>query len=104
MLAALLAWAIGAVLKPLIRRRRPSVKMAGYAAQARLPDAFSFPSSHASSSLAFFTALAVTGHVTFCRFYLGVHFPSDLVGGAGVGVLCGAFVVPQVLGWISGAL
>lgn len=94
-LCALLAWAVGSVIKKKINRTRPS----GPAIPT--PPCQSFPSSHTSSAVAFYVALKLTGHdyatgvgewalwVSFSRFYLGVHFPSDLAGGAVVGVACG---------------
>lgn len=104
MLAAFIAWATGAIIKRIIARKRPSQKITNYAAQVQLPSDSSFPSSHASSSVAFFCALASAHHpiapvvgvwallVSFSRFYLGVHFPSDLLGGVILGLICGQAV------------
>ncbi len=64
----------------------------------------SFPSRHIASAfviagvfLAHFTlvgvalfALALT--LGYIRFALGLHYPSDLIGGAGVGVFCSLFL------------
>ena len=56
----------------------------------------SYPSAHATTSLAAAGALsralpapplyAVAGAMAFSRLYLGVHYPSDIVAGAALGV------------------
>lgn len=94
-LCALLAWAVGSVIKKKVNRTRPPNPA------IPAPPCQSFPSSHTSSGIAFYVALRLTHHelatvvgewalwVSFSRFYLGVHFPSDLAGGAVVGAACG---------------
>ncbi len=80
----------------------------------------SFPSGHAVSSFAIAVALAwavrKTEHawfgwvivgwatlVAFSRVYVGVHFVSDVVGGAAIGTLFGTacFLIWKNRGWIS---
>lgn len=63
----------------------------------------SFPSRHIASataiSFAFLPYLPVLGALLFCctlllsytRFAVGVHYPSDLVAGLALGAACGAF-------------
>ena len=66
---------------------------------------FSFPSSHAVNNFAagsyfsyfyrkwtwlFFTLVAI---IALSRVYVGVHYPSDIAGGAAIGTLCSAFVI-----------
>ena len=66
-----------------------------------VPQDFSFPSGHTSSSFAAATALSTHGRswgipayilavlIAFSRLYLYVHFPSDVLVGAVVGIICG---------------
>jgi membrane-associated phospholipid phosphatase len=101
MLCALAAWGASSLLKRAFGRARPFQSISGYDAAVRQPECRSFPSGHAATSVAWATALLVAGHpwasgvatwallVTLSRFYLGVHYPSDLVGGAALGALCG---------------
>ena len=65
------------------------------------PTGLSFPSSHSTSSFA--AARAYTGllpagplygaalAMAASRLYLGVHYPSDVAAGAGLGTLLGSF-------------
>ena len=104
MFCSLVAWGIGAVIKRSVERKRPFQSIRNFQPLVKAPLDDSFPSSHASSSTAFFVAMSVFHHplapyagiwatlVTFSRFYLGVHFPSDLAGGALLGACCGLVV------------
>lgn len=87
-------------LKPIVMRERPFTGKEMELLVA-VPQDFSFPSGHTSSSFAAATALSTHGRswgipayilavlIAFSRLYLYVHFPSDVLVGAVVGIICG---------------
>ena len=106
-------WAIAALVGPAsinvnyavkvaIGRERPLIE--GHPALAKAPSKLSFPSAHATSSLAAATALgrveprarpglyALAGGICLSRPYLGMHYPSDVLAGAALGLLLGSLV------------
>lgn len=114
---ALSHWLASGVIKPLVGRPRPFV--AGVAAARTLeavpPASASFPSGHAATAAAGAIAGArlVTGAgpllwalataIAYSRVYVGVHFPSDVLAGALLGV-CSAWLVlggrhPSAVAW-----
>lgn len=89
-------------LKWLSRRQRPVLDAVPIARRlARLPKTTSFPSGHSASAAAFATGAAVelptlriplgaaAALVAASRVYTGVHYPSDVIAGAAVGVALG---------------
>lgn len=94
----LAATLVNGPLKFAWRRDRPPVDIAPL---LPLPRTFSFPSGHAASALAFATGvtsalpvvgpavLPLAGAVAYSRVHTGVHYPSDVAVGAGVGVASG---------------
>ncbi len=105
-LAAVLATLVSdAVLKPIVHRPRPFTANPALAVVGTRPESASFPSGHAASSVAGALALASTwpqarvaiwaaaALVALSRVYLGVHYPTDVLGGALVGLLVGWFVL-----------
>lgn len=90
-----------------VGRERPLIE--DHPALARAPSKLSFPSAHATSSMAAATALgrveprariplyALAGGICVCRPYLGMHYPSDVLAGAVLGLALGS-VAPGVRG------
>lgn len=110
----LLALALGAlftnvVLKHLVARPRPWLTVEGLRFLVVEPDPNSFPSGHTcaafSAAGAWFgalskrwmgiTALVLAALMGLSRLYVGVHFPSDVLAGALVGLFAA---------WLAGAL
>ena len=93
---------VNAVLKNVVCRVRPYDVGEGLAPLIERQVDWSFPSGHAASSLAAVTAiwltvksgwrylpLALALMICFSRLYVGVHYPSDVLAGMVIGVLCG---------------
>ncbi len=99
------AVAINVVLKNIFKRPRPFLEMEEIVTLAHEFESYSFPSGHASSSIAMATALTMlygkkaawsfvpASLITFSRPYLGVHYVTDVVVGGAIGALCAAAVV-----------
>jgi undecaprenyl-diphosphatase len=100
--APLGAWLMGKAIKHVINRKRPYEGIEGFQALVKHPSCESFPSVHAASTASFATSLILLGHpmaapivlwtlfVSLSRYYLGVHYPSDLLGGILLGAFSGA--------------
>lgn len=102
------------VVKPLVHRTRPPATQ-GVQVQLRT-DKFSgnsFPSNHAANIFAiativtllyppyFLISFLIAISIAYSRVYVGVHFPSDVVGGAIIGYLV-AKIVWSFLGyWVD---
>ncbi len=88
------------LVKLAARRRRPQLRRLPPLAGA--PSQLSFPSAHATSSLAAATAMGrvspgarlplygLAAALCLTRPYLGMHYPSDVLGGAALGLVIGA--------------
>lgn len=103
LLAFLIELPLYLVLKNLIRRPRPADAIDSLSAFIQPSDKFSFPSGHTAG--AFVMATLLTAYYPVCapvvyplaamvgisRVMLGVHFPTDIVAGALLGLSCAFF-------------
>jgi undecaprenyl-diphosphatase len=90
---------INFLVKLAVRRPRPRLRRLPPLAGA--PSDLSFPSAHATSSVAAATAMGriapgarlplygLAAAICLTRPYLGMHYPSDVLGGAAVGLVIG---------------
>jgi undecaprenyl-diphosphatase len=105
-LSMLIAVAFGylvgeAALKNIIGRERPIGDEFSHNFIVKIPTSFSFPSGHTTSSFAAFGVylfskakyrywiLVLAVLMAFSRMYLHVHYPSDILGGIILGIICG---------------
>jgi undecaprenyl-diphosphatase len=100
------------VLKDLFGRVRPCEVLDGVRAIDGCRHSPSFPSSHAVNNFAAaplfaryyrgwvaWLAIGLAALVSYSRIYLGLHYPSDVLGGAVIGIVCALAVV-----WAYGRL
>lgn len=93
------------ILKNLIQRPRPFMDIPTVHLLISKPTSYSFPSGHAASSFAaagiiFSTlkklrihAIILASLIAFSRMYLFVHYPSDILGGILLGLICSETVL-----------
>ncbi|MCT4509619.1 MAG: phosphatase PAP2 family protein [Tepidibacter sp.] len=88
------------LIKPLVKRARPFVNYPSFNLIIKAPLTYSFPSGHTALSFAvasillkefkkygvIFLILAIL--IAFSRVYLFVHYPSDVIVGIIMGVMC----------------
>lgn len=113
------------IIKHLVDRIRPYEVIESLKILVAKPDDASFPSGHTASSFASCTALLlslpmVTDRrrarictvaayilavlIAFSRLYVGVHYPTDVLGGIVIGILCGVagyFVGKAVIAFLQ---
>lgn len=93
------------ILKPLVARPRPCQVRDTVELLVRVPKDYSFPSGHTMASFAaagalFFTkrkfgiwAMVLAVLMGISRLYFYVHFPTDVLAGVILGILCGCLGV-----------
>jgi undecaprenyl-diphosphatase len=101
------------IVKHLIQRVRPSVNIPATNLLIAKPSSYSFPSAHTTSSfaaagilsrylkkytIAFFILAAL---IAFSRLYLNVHYPTDVLAGVVLGLICSKLTIYifNKLGW-----
>jgi undecaprenyl-diphosphatase len=105
-LALLLTSILGnGIIKPLVHRPRPAPTATSQALTSERPTTWSFPSGHAASSAAAAFTLGrvwpaasiplwvLAGAIAFSRWYLGLHYWTDLLAGVLLGLAVAWFVV-----------
>ena len=113
--AILLAESVSGALKVWVGRDRPPLSHPGPEPLLDVPSTHSFPSGHATVSFACATVLALAvprlrvplfalaALISFSRVYVGVHYPSDVLAGAVLGLLLG-FGIAIALRTLAAAL
>ena len=100
------------ILKNWVARVRPYEVIQGLECIVKKADDWSFPSGHATNSLACawvllrrapkkwgVTALVLAILISLSRLYVGIHYPTDVIGGAAIGIGCAClslWLVPKL--------
>lgn len=106
LIALLITSLIGeGILKNIVQRPRAFITYPDISIIINRPTSFSFPSGHTASS---FAAALVLGYyfkgwryifyifaslIAFSRLYLFVHYPSDIIAGILLGIICGLLTI-----------
>ncbi|MBU3182183.1 phosphatase PAP2 family protein [Clostridium psychrophilum] len=93
------------VLKNVVKRIRPSSTIPAINLLISNPLSYSFPSGHTTSSFAvagvltrYFKSYALeffslASLIAFSRLYLYVHYPTDVLGGIVLGLICSGIII-----------
>ena len=100
------------IIKDLVHRLRPCIALHDAFTPIGCTGTYSFPSNHAFNNFAIATfiyrffpklkwALFLTAFlIAVSRIYLGLHYPSDVLGGAILGIILG-FYFASLVQWID---
>jgi undecaprenyl-diphosphatase len=89
------------IIKEIFERLRPCANLEHVRLLVPCPGGHSFPSSHATNNFAAAIVLSkyfpyykwlyfsIAALIAFSRVYIGVHYPSDIIGGAFLGLIIG---------------
>ena len=93
-------------IKKAVARTRPYIAIDELERIIEAQSDYSFPSGHTAASFAVATVLLMRAPkklsipmfvmaclISLSRLYVGVHYPTDIIGGAIVGTLCGVLAV-----------
>ena len=93
------------VLKNVVKRIRPAATIPSINLLIAKPLSYSFPSGHTTSSFAVAGVLArylknyafeffsLAAMIAFSRLYLYVHYPTDILGGIVLGLICSGIII-----------
>ena len=97
---------VNLLVKNLFARTRPYEVIEGLTNLIGKQSDFSFPSGHTAASFAVATVLVMRAPkklsipaavlaviISLSRLYVGVHYPTDVLGGVFIGILCGVAAV-----------
>ena len=96
------------VLKNVIQRPRVFTTYPNINIIINPPESYSFPSGHTASSFAAATVLgyyfkryryafyAIAALIAFSRLYLFVHYPSDIIAGILLGIVCALLTIKVI--------
>ncbi len=106
LIALLLSTILGeGILKNVVQRIRPSADIPAIDLLIVKPLSYSFPSGHTTSSFAVAGVLAkyfknyaleifsLASLIAFSRLYLYVHYPTDVLAGVVLGLICSGIIV-----------
>jgi undecaprenyl-diphosphatase len=104
--ASLLAWLTATGMKSVVERPRPVELLGGVRIfRETVAGSYGWPSAHTAVAFALATVIAlavptwarwlpltVATLVGFARIIMGAHFPLDVIGGAGIGIVIGSVI------------